>query len=636
LPIHMTEVEKQELQSRIAFWMIAAAGVFALLLIRFWVLQVVQYEVWRGIADDNQIRRVTVPAMRGNIYDRNKRLLADWDRSYNIMVVPADLNDDSITRLAGILEMDREELDNRIKENRYWSPFIPVLAAEGVSWDKFARVEENRVVMQGVYTEFRPVRKYYPDSALVSHVLGYLREITGEQLNSSSYKGYRMGDRVGRTGLEKTLERSLRGKDGVIYKLVDARGREISMEAATISPRGQLDYRSRLNDLRAMSRPVEPGDSAVLTIDIEMQKIADKHMKSHHGSVVIMDVWTGELLTLLSNPGYDPSIFEGKISKEKWDALANSPAEPFLNRAMQKFYAPGSIFKIITATAALEENVVTPSDKFLCKGIYRLKDTSFRCWNRWGHGKMAMEDSLVESCDVYYYELSQELGIDNISKWARKFGLGSKISIGIDGEETGLVPDRKWMHRTKKRIWYPGETVLVSIGQGPINITPLQAVLIPAAIATEGRIMRPQLIHHFENVHGKTLSRFQPRVLAEKLFSQPTAELMQRAMDRVVNDERGTAYKHVHSEFVKIAGKTGTAQVTSKYVGKPIEEIPYDKRDHSWFVAYAPAESPQIAVVVMVEHGGSGGATAGSITKKIIEDIFSLTSARSEAIQNSG
>lgn len=631
MALHITETERLEVADRIRLWKYLLVLAFGLLLARFVILQVVQYKVWKVIAETNQIRKITIPSMRGNIYDRERRLLADWEKSFNVTVVPSDLTDEAAVTLAGLLEITPEQMKERIDKNRSWSPFIPVLVAEDIPWETFVRVEENRVVLTGVDTEERPKRKYHPGSALVSHLLGYLGEINRQELNDERFRGYRMGDRIGRTGLEKSLETTLRGRDGVAYKLIDARGRELSLEESPEILRGKLDYRSKLDVLQSMSWPVDPGKSVVLTIDLQLQGKAREHMGSQRGSVVVMDVRTGELLVLLSNPGYDPSVFVGEVSARDWQALRDSPDHPLLNRAVMGAYPPGSIFKIIVAAAGLEEGIIFPNTRFTCTGSYELVDTVFGCWNVYGHGSIDLDAALVESCDVYFYHLGERLGVWRIAEWSRKFGLGRVAGIGLGEEKPGLIPDPDWWKQTRNRIWYPGETLLMAIGQGVMQITPLQAVFMPEAVANDGRIMQPQLVHHLEDVEGRPLTRFQPIIMHDRLLSPQTVKFLRTAMEKVVEDKKGTAFKYVKSDSIRIAGKTGTSEVSKRYKGKPIEEIPYKFRDHAWFVAYAPSEKPEIAMVVMVEHGGSGGATAGTIARKIIEDWATIRSMKQAA-----
>jgi penicillin-binding protein 2 len=373
-----------------------------------------------------------------------------------------------------------------------------------------------------------------------------------------------------------------------------------------------------------MSRPQKPGSSAVLTLDIRLQKIARRHMGDKVGSVVAMDVKTGEILALLSTPGYDPSFFVGERNSQEWKKLRDNPHNPLFHRAVQGGYPPASVFKLVMAAAAMEENIINAKTSYECSGKFEFADTTFRCWKNYGHGELELKQAIAQSCDVYFYKLGEKLGIDNISLWARKFGMGSRVNIGLPEEKNGLVPDRQWKRKRFDEIWYPGETISISIGQGYLNVTPLQAVLIGAAIANSGNIMQPRLIHHFEDFQQNKLSRFRPRVMRKDLLDKSTTRILQRSMELVVEDKKGTARNYVQSDFIRIAGKTGTAEVSKKYQGEDIEDIPYKYRDHAWFLAYAPADDPEIVLVVLVEHGGPGSSTAGPIARRILEDYFSL------------
>lgn len=631
MSFNVSEVDRQRVRERLTFFLIIVGGAFGLLVLRFWFLQVVEHQTWSRFGEKKQLRPVRIVPKRGRIMDRDGRILADWEQSFNVTLTGADLEDETFPFLARILNTPEEELRQRYKDNRAWSPFIPTLVAEHIDPLRvMPRVEANRVDLPGVDIEVRPVRKYAADSWLVCHMLGYLGEIDQKELRLPENDGFRMGDKVGKAGLENSLEPRLRGRFGERYKLVDAVGRELTREQEPERWREKEEFQELFEAVEKMYRPPVSGQSAVLTIDLGLQSRAAGHMGENIGSVVVMDTRTGELLVLLSTPGYDPSMFVGGISSADWNILNLDPRKPLFNRVLMGSYPPASIFKIVLAAAALEDRHITTSTTYNCPGSYKVIDTTFRCWNRHGHGDMNLHDSLVESCDVFFYKLGHdELTIDSISLWARKFGLGAPaLEEGLLPQRSGLIPDREWKRKTRNMPWFRGETVLVSIGQGYTQVTPLQAALIPAAIANNGTLMRPRLIHHFEDVHGKELTEFKPRVMKHEFISQRNVDIIKRAMEEVVESEKGTAHKYARSDIVRIAGKTGTAEVSKKYQGRPIEEVPFKYRDHAWFVAYAPAENPAIAVVVMIEHGGSGGSAAGPIAKKIIEDYFTGDQAR--------
>ncbi|MFO8058347.1 MAG: penicillin-binding protein 2 [bacterium] len=625
MPFYMNELERQEHRARINKWSLVILGAFLLLLSRFLLLQFIQHDLWGFIAENNQLRKTRMPAVRGKVYDRNHKVLADWRKSFNVTLTPADINEESLQRLSDILEVPVEDIREELKKNRSWSPFIPVPVVEDISWAKLVRVEEDRLVMPGVGIEVQPVRKYNRNSVLASHLLGHMGEIDKETLRNPAFQDYRMGDYIGQSGLEKSLENKLRGRDGISYRLVDALGREISVGPVQGSMEGMFkDYKEKMEELHQMSRPQNPGTSAVLTLDMRFQKIARRHMGAHAGSVVAMDVKTGEILALLSTPGYDPSTFVGERDAGQWEKLRDNPYNPLFHRAIQGAYPPASVFKLVMAAGALEEDIITPSTVYECKGKYKFADSTFRCWKNTGHGKLKLKQGIAQSCDVYFYKLGEELGIDSISKWARKFGMGSTVGIGLPEEKSGLVPDRQWKRQRFGEIWYPGETISVAIGQGYLHVTPLQAVLIGEAIANDGTIMQPQLIHHLEDFQKNRLTGFRPKIMRKNLLDESTARVLQESMEQVVEDEHGTARRYVKSDFIRIAGKTGTAEVSKKYQGEDIEDIPYKYRDHSWFLAYAPADDPEVVMVVLVEHGGPGSSVAGPVARQILEDYFSL------------
>jgi penicillin-binding protein 2 len=625
MSLHVTEAQRQALRTRLNYLLLFGLFAFAFLGARFWVLQIIQYQEWNAFAEDKQIRKVRITPSRGNISDCNGKVLAYSEPGYDVTVVPADVREEAIALLAEILEMSPEQIKDRIKKNSSWSPFIPALVAENIDrTNVLPRIRVNWVRLPGVEIEERPVRRYNEDSILVSHILGYLGEINQAELSDPDNQGYRMGDQIGKSGLERSLEKELRGRFGFEYKLQDARGREITPESTPVDMRAQREYEDKLNSVKAMRQPMVPGHSVVLTLDIALTRQARKRLGDQVGSVVVMDVRTGELKCLLSNPGYDPALFVNGISPQTWEELRDSPWHPLFNRALQGAYPPASVFKIVMAAGALEDRVVTPEQKYHCEGTFHFGSNEFRCWNKNGHGRIDLMEAIVVSCDVYFYKLGvQEMGIERIDRIARRFGLGQALLNGLLPEDPGLVPNPEWKKRVKNKSWYPGETILISIGQGYLKTTPLQAVLIPAVVANKGRLMQPQLIDHFEDVHGRPLNRYTPRVLAENLLHPDTVRILHQAMTEVVNSPRGTAYKYARSDLVKIAGKTGTAEVgKQKYRNVPVEEIPYKSRDHAWFVGYAPADDPQIAVAVLVEHGGGGGQTAGPIARAIIEDYF--------------
>ena len=348
-------------------------------------------------------------------------------------------------------------------------------------------------------------------------------------------------------------------------------------------------------------------------------------MGENYGAIVALDPQTGEILAMYSSPVYDPSVFIGGDKAERRLVLED-PDKPLYNRALQGIYPPGSIFKIVMAAAGLESGVITPKTRFSCPGYFSFGKTRFGCWRHAGHGSMYLEIAIMQSCDVFFYNLGARLKIDRIGEWCRKFGLGAPLGIGFPNEKTGLVPSEEWSERVRKHAWYPGETISVAIGQGALSVTPMQAVMIAAAVANNGRQMQPQLVHHLEDLAGQPVTRFQPRARNEQLFSPATAVILKAGMNRVVQDPAGTARRFVYNPNILIGGKTGTAEVSKKFLGRHFTDVPYAYRDHAWFLSYAPSDNPRIAMVVMVEHGGAGGMIAGTISRRIYEDYFGVPS----------
>ncbi len=623
---HLSKRESQILNLRFTVLRYFMLTILVLLFTRFWILQVIQYNKWQYVAQENRIRHISKPASRGLIGDRYSRILARDRTSFNINLIPADVDDQSIQRLAQYLELTPETLRERLKKGRRWSPFIAVLVARDISRDKFARVAENLHSLSGVIEQVAPAREY-PYGRLFAHLIGYLGEINSEQLAKPEFADYRQGQQIGRKGLESVYEKVLRGTDGTDIKLVDARGRD--------QPMAQDQAMQR--ELNKYINPAIPGRQIDLTVDLDLQNTLVEQFKDKTGAAVVLDVRTGEILALVNAPSFDPEEFLGGIARDKWNELLNARERPLLNRAIQGAYPPGSIFKMVTAAAALEDGKISFNEQIHCPGYHILGGHRFNCWRRAGHGRVDVEKAIVQSCDVFFYQAGARLGIDKLAKMSFNFGLGKITGLGIPGEKPGLIPTSAWKEKTYGERWYPGETLPCAIGQGFVLVTPLQAALIPMAVANDGRLMRPQIVLRVQDENGDMQPVFEPEVLHDEIYSAQTAALLRQAMSGVVNTSRGTAYWTVRSDKVQIAGKTGTAQVSEKYVDAEDDEIPDHLRDHAWFVAYAPADKPEIALSVLVEHGGHGSSAAGPIAKALIETYMELKISRAASAPfNSG
>jgi len=605
---YLDEWEKENLGKRLDYvrWLL----IFFMLLIifRFIQLQIFQYKKWNTIASENKIRTIRVLASRGLILDRKGRILAGNRPGFNITVIPADIDQSTIQQLSAILGMSGSELEKKIKEIKRWSPFEPIMIKRNLSWEELAQIEENLRKFSGVDIEFQPLRTY-PEGEVACHLLGYIGEISSEELNKPEFANYKMGDFIGKAGVEKFLEKELQGKAGFKFKIVDARGRERSEELVAI-------------DLKP--KPPEAGKDVHLTIDLELQRFAHNLLQGKTGAIVMLSTKTGEVLVMESSPGFNPQVFSNPLQKEEWKRLEQDPAHPLYNRAIQGNYPPGSIFKLVVALAGLEGKYITPETEVKCKGIFRLGRAQFKCWRENGHGIVKFRRAIVESCDVYFYTLGNLIGIDQISRFAYMLGLGLKTEIGLDQESRGLLPSTSWAEKVLKQVWNPGDTISASVGQGYILVTPLQAAILAMVIANEGELYRPIIVQKLSSIDKN--KAYPPELIQKLGVAKENWLLVKSAMTGVVNEPKGTAYWTVRSNKVQIAGKTGTAQVVKlkQFEGVSESKIPYQFRDHAWFIAFAPAENPEIALSVLVEHGGFGSSGAGPLAKALVEKYFEL------------
>ena len=543
-------------------------------------LQVIQGNHNRQLADENRIRLVRRRAPRGNIYDRNGRLLASSRLAFSVSVVPAELHltgsEDPGAGLAELLSIPEDDLLSRLHRQgaaRYDT--VPV--CRDAAPEVVARLEEHSPYLSGVSVLADAVR-YYPEGKLAAHVLGYVREISSEEMARPENAGYRALDLIGKAGVERVAEHILRGIDGGDQIEVDARGR-------------------RVRTLGTM--PPQSGRSVWLTIDIDLQRAAQEALGDRPGAVVAIDPRTGEVLALASSPSYDPNLFVGALSPEDWRRLSG-PGHPQHNRALTSRYPPGSLFKIVTAAAALESGEFDTSDHFRCQGVYRIGSWGLRCWKREGHGDLSFIQGFAKSCNVMFATLGRRVGPERLAEMARRFGLGSESGIDLPEEAEGLIPTPDWKRTTRRESWYPGDTCQMAVGQGDCLVTPLQMALEVAVVANGGDLVQP---HVLRRVDGETAVR--PAKIRRSLGLRASTIAALRAGMVGVVSPGGTAAL-IATDRYGIAGKTGTAQAPG---GLP----------HAWFGGYAPAESPTLALAVVVEHGGGGSAMAAPIARHIFD-----------------
>lgn len=569
---------------------IVVAALFGILGIRLFDLQVVRSETYRRLSEENRIRVVPVDAPRGHILDRNGEVLVCNRPSYVVSVVPFKLRqmDETIRALGEIVEVSPDAINERVNKSMY-RRFEPVKIKRDIDFETLAIIQEHKLDLPGVIYQVEPRREYL-QGRLGAHFLGAVGEISSQELEALASHGYRHGSLVGKWGLEKQYEPILRGDDGVQYVEVSALGREI----------GPLPDRD----------PIEPqsGSDLVLTIDLSLQRVAEEALSDTvTGAVVAIDPANGEVLAMVSRPTFDPNLFTTVIPESTWRRLNEDPGRPLLNRAVQGTYPPGSIFKVVTACAGLEHGIISQHTRFApCRGAFKYGDRWFGCWRPEGHGSLDLVSAMAQSCDVYFYQLGLKLGLERWSKFAAACGLGMPLGLDIPNEAGGLIPSKDFFNRRYGRgKWSTGVLLNLSIGQGEVLVTPLQMACLMAALANGGTIYRPRLVKEIRSAGGRVNVQ-QPQVVGHLPLSASSLEIILKSLRAVVRHPLGTG-RLAAVDGLAVAGKTGTAQ-------NPHGE------DHAWFGGFAPADgSPQIAVVVLVEHGGHGGSTAAPVAGKIIE-----------------
>jgi penicillin-binding protein 2 len=573
---------------------------FVGLIFRLWYLQVVNGWKYRAKSENNRIHLQDIPPLRGMIFDRTGRLLVDNRAGYDLCVIPEDVQDPEglLNRLNDLIGIDLDQARESFRKGMNSLPFKTVRIKRNISRDELATIETHRFNLPGITIQVRPQRHYIYNHLAV-HVLGYLGEITEQQLGSGKYLNNRGGDLIGKSGMELEWQRILNGIPGGEQVEVDAAGRKLNV----ISRKKAL-----------------PGANVYLTIDSHLQSVAEKALEGKAGAVVAMDPMDGEILAMASSPWFDPNVFVKGIDQETWKAMVRGTDHPLQNRAISGQYPPGSVFKIVVALGALQEGVLDSEEKLFCGGSYRLGKSVYRCWKKAGHGWINLHTALVQSCDVYFYQVGKSLGIDKIGLYARRMGLGARTGLDLPNEKPGLIPTRQWKLKRWRVPWQQGETLSTAIGQSYVLVTPLQMACLISSVFNGGKLLKPQLTKKIHIPSGEDIRKFHALERWDLGIDKAYLELVKKALVGVVNEPHGTGGK-ARLEHVVVAGKTGTAQVVSlpkaDRSGKE-EDIPETLRDHAWFVAIAPASQPKIAVAVVVEHGGHGGSAAGPIAKKVI------------------
>lgn len=593
----MQQDSPADIQKRLPLLM-AFIILFAMVLFfRLWYLQVVKGATYQELAESNRIRPVKLRPPRGIIYDRNGRPMVENVLTFDVSLVPEDASyiEDTIRRLSPIVRMKPEDIRKALDDaDDVRGKYEPVKIVEEAPWDEVAMVEARQEDLPGVIIEPEH-RRYYPYGGMASHQFGYIGKVTRTQKKQDQAD---TGMLVGQGGLEKTYDKLLRGVAGRRMIQVNAAGMKVK-------------------DL-GIEEP-KPGTDIFLTIDLDVQRAAEDGLGPRAGAVVAMDPNSGEVLALVSHPTYDPNLFPRGISPRDWVKLSNDPGHPLYNRAVQSVYPPGSTFKIVVSLAGLDSGKIDPYDKVTCTGSLRTGNRSFRCWKKGGHGVVDFHKGLVESCDVYFYTMGDRMGFDFVAEYARKLGLGGKTDIALADEKPGLVPTAAWKREKVREPWYPADNFINSIGQGFLQVSPIQAAQMIAAVANGGVFYKPQLLKRSRNRVTGEEQVYHPVQKRRVTFDADALARVRSALLGVTSESGGTAHGAA-TPLATVAGKTGTAQVIAQKVAGG--RLTATTQDHAWFVAYAPADAPKIAVAVLVEHGGHGGAAAAPVARKVIEEYF--------------
>ncbi|HEY3054384.1 MAG TPA: penicillin-binding protein 2 [Thermoanaerobaculia bacterium] len=614
--------DQKFLQFRITAVMWAIVAIFVFLAGSFWFVQGVQAEKYRGLSEANALRETVIPAKRGLITDRNGKILADNQPAYSLTVdrvvmrslVRNDPNHRAklIAFLSGVLSVPPQEIEARFDKGKEVPIARPLSIGEDLSMEQVASTQAQSVLFPEL--NVTPVqRRNYPYGTMAAHAMGFIGEVNEREL--AQHKDLRQGDLIGKRGVELMYDNYLRGKDGAEYWEYDSHGR-------------------RLSEYIPARKQAIAGDNVYLTLDFELQRRAEQYFVENEmvGAAIALDPRTGEVLAMVSSPAYNPNVYSKRFTPDVYKTIVSNPFKIELNRTIQGLYSPGSVFKVVMAMAGLSDDAINPSTTFTCSGSAVFFGRRFRCYKKEGHGTLSVESALKVSCDIFFYNTGARLGVDKIGQYARNLTFGEISQIDLDGEKAGIVPSTKWAAEKQHRKWYPSETISVSIGQGPLIVTPLQVANMMAAIANGGNVYRPHVVRMIE--HAGPDGRAQRLKVATEVLHQVKLEsdalrAVKTGLWKVVNEEGGTG-GNARVQGLDISGKTGTVQVVAQHGWTKSEGLPFRNRDHAWFASFAPRENPQMVVVVFIEHGGHGGTESAPLAKLLYESRFKdqVTSAR--------
>jgi penicillin-binding protein 2 len=602
------QFQKEVIEKRINLFFAVVIAVFLLFLVGFWYLQIMRGAYYDVLARENILKEYPLPAPRGLILARNNKILAENRLSHNLFITPRMSRNlqNTLQFLSGVLAMTPEDLKKIIEKEGSLRSLRPVLIYQDLSLPQLAYVAARKIEYPELDIKQETKRSYNYDD-LFSHVIGYVGEIGDEQLKSKEFAGAEKRDYVGQSGLERYYNSLLMGKNGYERKVVDSHGAELKEFTS--------NHPDRENAV--------PGKVLKLGLDFEMQRAAQKAFVDGEkdGAAVALSIKTGEIMVLYNSPGFNPNDFIPRISPAEWKELLSDPMHPLQNRSIQNRFSPGSTFKVIMALAALQEKKITPETAFFCGGSQHIYNRTFRCWKPGGHGSQNLHQAIVHSCDVYFYNLGMRLDIDVIAKYSKLLGLGSATMVDLPNENRGLVPSREWKLKSASDKWYPGETISVAIGQGPILVTALQMASLYSTIASDGIRRQPHLLTQVLDAGGNVLQSPSYKKDSVEGIDQANYEIVKNALLGVVQE--GTGSKARIPGF-DICGKTGTVQVVGYERGGNLWKEQKEKYgDHAWFIAFAPYQDPEIAMAIFVQHGGHGSDAAAPLAKAIYEAYLS-------------
>ena len=590
--------------------------VFSGIVARLFSLQINDNKKYLTLSDKNRIREWKLPPTRGQIVDYFGNIIAGNLKVYQLHIIPEQVENFNylISRLKIILHLTNKEIENILKLKKKVKPWDSIIVSENLSWSQFLKINNYLYDLVGA-KPVMTISRNYPFSDIYTHVLGYVSQPNEDDIlqNKVIQERFVPGMKVGKLGLEKTLENQLIGTNAIQRYEVNAYGKRIN----------QLEYQKG-----------KQGSKIRLTVDTEIQKLSAKLLSGKAGSISVMDVYTGEVIAMYSSPSYNPNSFLFGISQEEWQLIRNNPLKPLINKTLSGLYSPGSTIKPIVALSALENKIVSPNFTVKCTGKTELYGQTFHCWKEKGHGVVSLKNAMKQSCDTYFYEIARLLGVDRLKKTAEKFGLGKKV-LGdfFDNEKKGLFPNTIWKKNNRGKGWVLGETLITGIGQGYIQTTPLQLCLMTAQIANGGYSIKPKILVDndpltFQQVK-QAMKEQKLNNSNKQLFKNPkNIKIVQEAMFSSTNEIRGTSYRsRIDDPKYQFAGKTGTAQVKriskrERELDLKIDQIPYNDRDHALYIAYGPYINPRYSLSIIVEHGGSGSRAAAPMAKELFKLII--------------